>query len=74
MKAPEETIPTIRSLDQSSLLMKAFLTYYQRAVRDYMGYPDASWYLDIDSSGVQGITYDLKYLSYLSLRFSQHRE
>jgi len=38
---------------------EGFSTYYQLAVRDYLDYPDASWYLDINSSGVQGITYNL---------------
>ncbi len=39
--------------------------YYQSAVRDANGYPEANWYLDVDGSGTGGIavnfeTYDTK--------------
>ncbi len=34
--------------------------YYQSAVRNANGYPEASWYLDIDGSGTSGIAVNLE--------------
>ncbi len=39
---------------------EGYPTYYSSAVRDYFGYPDANWMIDIDASGTPGNHYNLE--------------